>query len=137
MIKAGVAMPFFTPFAEYGDDDPRGRLPRKSKRLKIDQPIAERTFMLFRRDGTSQPVTVRLGARFVGKAPRPPAQPEYRCATQILGIGDERVIAPWGEDPFVALQYAIDLLGDRLDDFVRRENLEIRFRSGDDKQKWI
>lgn len=126
-------MSLFTPFG--ANDDLKRRSPSKSKRMKIDQPIAERAFMLFRRDGTSLPVTVRLGAPFVGKASKPPAQPEYRCAVQILGIGDERVVAPWGEDPFVALQHAIDFVGEKLDDFVRRENLQIRFRSS--KRKWI
>ena len=104
--------------------------------MKIDHLVAERTFMLFRRDGTSLAVTVRLGTPFVSKTPKRPAQPEYRCAVQILGIGDDRVIAPWGEDPFVALQYAIDFVGEKLDDFVRRENLQIRFRSGK-RKKWI
>jgi hypothetical protein len=134
MIKVGGAMPLFTPVGVKDDLQPS---PAKPKRMKIDHPVAERTFMLFRRDGTSLPVTVRLGAPFVGKAPKPPTQPEYRCAIQILGIGDERVTAPWGEDPFVALQYAIDFVGEKLDDFVRRENLEIRFRTGKDQQKWI
>lgn len=76
-------------------------------------------FDRFRRDGTSFAVTVRLGAPFVGEKPKQPAQPEYRCAVQISGIGDDRVIAPWGEDPFVALQYAIDFVGEKLDDFAR------------------
>jgi hypothetical protein len=93
--------------------------------------------MLFRRDGTSLPVTVRLGAPFVAEAPKARAQPEYRCAVQIVGIGDERLVAPWGEDAFVALQYAIDLIGQKLDDLVRRENLEIRFRTGEDQTSWI
>ena len=92
--------------------------------------------MLFRRDGTSQPVTVRLGAPFVGNAPKPPAQPEYRYALQIVGIGDDHVVVPGGEDPFAVPQYAIDFVGEKLDDFVRRENLQIRFRSGK-RKKWI
>lgn len=83
-------MPLFTPFAVKDDLQPS---PTKSKSMKIDHPLAERTFMLFRRDGTSFAVTVRLGAPFVGNTP--PAHPEYRCAVQILGIGDDRVIAPW------------------------------------------
>ena len=96
-------MPLFTPFGVESDVQP---LPTKSKRMKIDHPIAERTFKPFRRDGTSFAVTVRLGAPFVGEKSKQPAQPEYRCAVQISGIGDDRAIAPWGEDPFVALQYA-------------------------------
>jgi hypothetical protein len=130
-------MPFFTPFGSSSDADLQRRSQKKSKPLKIDEPIAERTFSLFRRDGTSLSVTIRLGAPFIGNKPKPPAQPEYRCAIQILGIDDERVTAPWGEDPFVALQYAIDFVGEKLDDFVRRENLHIRFRTGKGRKKWI
>ena len=58
-------MPLFTPFRVKDDLQPS---PTKSKRMKIDHAVAERTFMLFRRDGTSFAVTVRLGAPFVGKA---------------------------------------------------------------------
>jgi hypothetical protein len=96
--------------------DPRRVLSLISYAFILPQAFAtcqaeQRTFSLFRRDGTSLPVTVRLGAPFIGNKPKPPAQPEYRCAIQILGIDDERVTAPWGEDPFVALQFAIDLVG--------------------------
>jgi hypothetical protein len=93
--------------------------------MKIDHPIAERTFRLFRRDGTSLPVTVRLGAPFVGKAPKPLAQPEYRCAIQILGIGDERVTAPWGEDPFAALQYAAERKSANPISFRQRQEMDL------------
>jgi hypothetical protein len=93
--------------------------------------------MLFRKDGAALPVSVRLGRPFIGNSFEAPAAPEYRCAAQVVGIGDERVVAPWGEDPFVALQYAIDLIGQMLDDLVRRENLETRFRSGQDRAGWI
>jgi hypothetical protein len=130
-------MPFFTPFGSRSDASLQRRSQKNSKPLKIDEPIAERTFCLFRRDGTSLPVTVRLGAPFIGNKPKPPAQPEYRCAIQILGAGNERVMALWGEDPFVALQYAIDFVGEKLDDFVRREKLQIRFRTGKGRKKWI
>ena len=124
-------MPLFTPFGVSNVP------PKKSKRVRLDRPIAERSFMLFRRDGTPVPVTVRLGTPFIGKAAKLGARPEYSCAVQILGIGDERVTAPSGEDAFVALQYAIDLVGEKLDGFVRRENLQIRFTSGKHRKKWI
>jgi hypothetical protein len=103
----------------------------------LDTVTAERTFTLFRRDGTALPISVRIGKPFIDTQHEAPASPEYCCAVQIVGIGDERIVAPWGEDPFVALQYAIDLIGQKLDEIVRRENLEIRFRSGEDKTGWL
>lgn len=110
---------------------------KHSESLELRPIIAERTLTLFRKDGAAVPISVRLGKPFVGKPFKAPATPEYRCAAQIVGIGDERVVAPWGEDPFVALQYAIDVIGQMLDDLVRREHLEIRFRSGEDRTGWI
>ena len=51
----------------------------------------------------------------------------FRCPVQILGLDhDERVYAPFGEDPFVALQYAIDLIGDLLKNGSDRLHLENR-----------
>ena len=105
--------------------------------MELGLVIAERALTLIRRDGTALPISVRLGKPFVGNSFKAAEASEYRCAVQIVGIGDERVFAPWGEDPFVALQYAIDLIGQMLDDLVRRENLEIRFRSGEDRTGWI
>jgi len=70
---------------------------------------AERTFTLFRADGTALPITVRLGKPFQ-EPTSGDNRGDYCCPVQIVGA-DERVYAPWGEDPFVALQYAIDLAG--------------------------
>src|SRR5271154_2734532 len=108
-----------------------------SESTELGPVTAERALTLFRKDGAALPISVRLGQPFVGKPFKAPESPEFRCAGQIVGIGDEHVVAPWGEDPFVALQYAIDLIGQMLDDLVRREDLEIRFRSGEDRTSWI
>ncbi len=105
--------------------------------LEMGPVTAERTFTVFRKDGTALPILLRLGKPYVGKPFTPPELPEYRCAVQIVGIGDERVVAPWGEDQFVALQHAIDLIGLLLDELVQRENLEIRFRPGGGRTGWI
>ena len=101
--------------------------PNHSSPLELGPVTAERAFTLFKRDGIALPVSVRLGKPFVGRPFKAPESHEYRCTAQIVGIGDERVVAPWGEDPLVALQYAIDLIGQMLDNLVQRENLEIRF----------
>ncbi len=68
--------------------------------MELGPVIAERAVTLFRRDGLAVPVWVRLGNPFVGKPFKPPEAAEYRCAIQTAGIGDERVVAPWGEDPW-------------------------------------
>jgi hypothetical protein len=50
----------------------------------------------------------------------------WRCPLQILGLDhDERISAPAGEDPFVALQYALGL----LDNGIERLSLENRRRA--------
>jgi hypothetical protein len=101
--------------------------------LELSVVIAERTFPLFRRDGSAVRVTVRLGRPFQEQT-----LGDYRCPVKVVGIGDGRIRASWGEDPFVALQYAIDLAGLILDKFVQREDLEIRFRPGNpDRTGWI
>jgi hypothetical protein len=53
------------------------------------------------------------------------SQGEFRCPVQILGLDkDDAIYAPFGEDPFVALQYAIDLIGDLLKERSERLGLE-------------
>ncbi len=99
----------------------------------MGQVIAQRDFEIFRPDGTPLIVTVRLGKPF-----REASTGDYRCPIQILGIGDESIRAPWGEDPFIALQYAIDVLGQLLDQLMMREKLEVRRHWGDpERPGWI
>jgi hypothetical protein len=108
---------------------------KKSRTVELGPIVAEKSFTLFRRDGSPLQVSVRLGTPFVGRRSKAAKSAEYRCGAQIIGLGDETVVAPWGEDPFVALQHAIDYIGEKLDDLVRCEKLEIRFRS--QRTGWI
>jgi hypothetical protein len=56
----------------------------------------------------------------------------------IIQQGSDRIYAPWGEDPFVALQYAIDYIGQLLDAAVDRQQLQDRKkRSCGDNNGWI
>lgn len=108
---------------------------KKPEKLSLGPVVAERSFALFQRDGTPVQVSVRLGTPSVGRKSKVPGHDEYRCPVQIVGIGRENMVVVWGEDPFVALQHAIDYIGLRLDILVRKENLEIRFRSS--RSGWI
>lgn len=108
---------------------------KRPEKLSLGSIVAQRSFALFKRDDTPVQVSVRLGTPFVGRKSGVPGHDEYRCPVQILGIGKENVVAVWGEDPFVALQSAIDYIGLKLDQLVRQENLEIRSRSS--RSGWI
>jgi hypothetical protein len=99
-------------------------LRRYEGQLELDVVVAEREFPLFKRDGTRVPVTVRIGKPF--KAEK---FGDYLCPLQVLSLGKGPVRGAWGEDSFVALQHAMDLAGKVLDDLVKRENLETRFRA--------
>ncbi len=90
--------------------------------IPLGPVVAKRTFAAFRADGAEVFLTVRLGVPFQDSIG------EYRCPVQVCGLGDERVKTAFGEDPFVALQYALDLAGQLLDRLVSREQLEIRHR---------
>lgn len=73
-------------------------MPKKtSSSLELGPVTAERAFTLFRQDGTPLSVSVRLGKPFTGGPFKAPESPEYRCPAQIVGIGDERVVAPWAK----------------------------------------
>jgi len=115
----------------WGKENVQRRADEEANWLELGPVVAERQFPLFKQDGTKLPITVRIGKPFEVAG-------EYRCPVQILGKGNGRVHAPFGEDPFVALQYAIDLVGQLLDDLMRRENLETRFRPGEPQRaSWI
>jgi hypothetical protein len=95
-----------------------GTITVKPSPVKLGEIIAERTFCLFRTDGSKVQITVKLGKPSVEET-----LGHYRCPLQVRGVGNERLYAPWGEDPFVALQYAIDLAGQLLDAAIEREGL--------------
>jgi hypothetical protein len=105
----------------------------EGEKVHLGAIVAERTFEAFRADGRNVLLTVRLGTPF-----REPAHGDYQCPVQVAGVGDERVHTAWGEDPFVALQYAIDLLGLILDRLVSGEQLEIRHhRANLEGRSWV
>jgi hypothetical protein len=110
--------------------------------------VAERRMVLFDPTGQERPVTIRLGApvrvQFPGDAKPASATeesgiPTYRCPLQIEGIDhDEKVFAPFGGDPFVALQYAIDFIGDLLQEGTERLGLLNRNRvDSHTRNHWI
>ena len=100
--------------------------------------IAERRVKLYDKAGEERSITVRLGSPvgtlLVGDRLLGPDDSEnptlFRCPFQIKGLDhDDKVYAPASEDPFVALQYALDFIGDLLRDGSRRLDLENRRRS--------
>jgi hypothetical protein len=95
--------------------------------------IAERTFSLYRADGREVRVIARLGQPYQEES-----NGDWRCPLQVLGVGNDRIYAPWGEDAFVALQWAIDYIGQLLDAAVTR--LELRNgldRTSTTENRWI
>ena len=89
--------------------------------ISLGEVIAERVFSLVGADGAEVQITVRFGRPF-----KEESLGDYRCPLQVLGLGNDRIYAPWGEGPFVALQYAIDLIGELLDTGVTRKQLRFR-----------
>jgi hypothetical protein len=64
----------------------------------------------------------------------------FRCPIQILGLDrDERLFGVFGEDSFVALQFAINLIGDQLELGIPRLGLTNEYpqREGAPKDSWI
>jgi hypothetical protein len=96
--------------------------------------VAERRVALHDQTGAQRWISVRLGSpvgvRLEDGTPLHPGDTEegtFRCPLQIVGLDhDEAVYAPFGEDPFVALQYAIDLICDLLKSGSDRLSLENR-----------
>ncbi len=99
----------------------------------MGEVISERIFSMFRADGTEVQITARLGKPY-----KEGSLGDNRCPLQVLGLGNERVYAPWGEDPFVALQYAIDYIGQLLDAAATREQLQDKNgRRSSTEDRWI
>jgi hypothetical protein len=110
--------------------------------------IAERRLILYSRAGEKRTVIVRLGAPVMVRFPElrqiahdssEPGVYLYRCPVQIDGLDhDGKVFPVGGEDPFVALQYAIDLVGDLLNDGSERLQLESRARfDSSTRDHWV
>jgi hypothetical protein len=96
--------------------------------IPLGDVIAERRFTLHEAAGESRLISVRLGRPIATDQKGAPQEDGekylFRCPLQITGLDcDDKVFAPFGEDPFVALQYAIHLAGDVLDRACERLNL--------------
>jgi hypothetical protein len=96
--------------------------------------IAERALSAWSAEGQERRIKILLGAPV-----EVPAEKFYRCPFQIFGLNfDERIFAPAGEDPFVALYYALDLIGQLLDRHVAEAGLELRHKVDDAlPRSWI
>jgi len=78
--------------------------------------IAERRIILHEADGQERRVVVRLGLPLPVPAQIGLPDGDFRCPTQIIGLGiDERIFAPPGSDAFEAIYNALDLVGQQLD----------------------
>ena len=105
-------------------------------KIPLGTVIAERHFILSNSEGREREIIVKLGA---------PVQTEtvsglfVRCPAQILGLGvDQIVYAPAGEDAFVALCYALDLIGQVLDAASKDLNLQNRYKTGEKRSPaWV
>jgi len=97
--------------------------------------VAERHCILCDSEGREREIVVKLGA---------PMQPEtvsgkFRCPAQILGLGvDQIVYDPAGEDAFVALCYALDLIGQVLEEESKSLNLQNRYKTSETRSPaWV
>ena len=100
--------------------------------IPLGTVIAERSFTLLDGEEQAREITVRLGAPVattnkgdLGELAAPGTEHQhFRCPLQITGLDyGEKVFAPFGEDPFVALQYAIDLIGGLIENGMNRLKL--------------
>jgi hypothetical protein len=97
-------------------------------KIPLGTVVAERHCVLWDCEGREREIVVKLGA---------PIQTEtvsglYRCPAQILGLGvDQIVYDPAGEDAFVALCYALDLIGQVLEEASKTLNLQNRYKTSE------
>ena len=116
-----------------------------AKPIALGLIVCQRTFALYASDGQSRSITVRLGVPVAtnldGRVLKEGEEPSstFRCPFQITGLEhDERVDGIFGEDPFVALQYAIDFIGDRLNLYSKELGLSNKWRRSDGtRDSWI
>jgi hypothetical protein len=129
-----------------GKDSENGVLLRMDAQpIALGMVICQRNFELYTSDGQLRLVAVRLGmpvpTRLDGRVPRQGEEPSgiFRCPFQVTGLNrDERVDGVFGEDPFVALQYAIDFIGDRLKLYSKELGLTNKHQRPDGtRDSWI
>ena len=98
-----------------------------SPKIPLGTVVAERHFILWDSEGNEREVVVKLGAPV-----HETATDLSRCPAQILGLGvDQNVYAPAGEGAFVALCYALDLIGKVLEMQSNSLNLQNRYKTGE------
>jgi hypothetical protein len=113
--------------------------------IALGKVICQRSFDLYTPDGQPRSVSVLLGmpvpttldGRVLPKGEGP--RGIFRCPFQITGLHhDERVEGAFGEDSFIALQYAIDFIGDRLNLYSKKLGLtNTRPRPDGSRDSWI
>jgi hypothetical protein len=102
-------------------------------KIPLGRVVAERHFVLWDSEGREREIVVKLGT---------PVQIEtglFRCPAQILGLGvDQIVYDPAGEDAFIALCYALDLIGQVLEAASKSLNLQNRYKTGEKRSPaWV
>jgi hypothetical protein len=101
-------------------------------KIPLGTVVAERHFILWDSEGSEREIIVKLGAPVR-------TEPGSRCPAQILGLGvDQIVYAPAGEDAFVAMCYALDLIGQVLEAASKSLNLQNRYKTGEKRSPaWV
>ena len=98
-------------------------------KIPLGVVVAERRCILWDSEGREREIVVKLGAPVRAEAV---ISGMFRCPAQILGIGvDQIVYAPAGEDAFVALCYALDLIGQVLEVQSKSLNLQNRYKTSE------
>ncbi len=95
----------------------------------LGEIVAKRRFTLYEKSGGARQVIVEIGkpvpVSLQGAHLAEAGEGDhFRCPLSITGLGlDSRVFPPAGEDSLMALQHAIALAGQVIDEAVRRLNL--------------
>ena len=95
----------------------------------LGEIVAKRNFTLYEKSGGARQVIVQIGkpvtVSLQGALSTAAGEDDhYRCPLRITGLGlDSRDFPPSGEDSLMALQHAIALAGQVIDEAVRRLNL--------------
>jgi hypothetical protein len=95
----------------------------------LGEIVAKRRFTLYEKSGAARQVIVEIGkpvpVSLQGALLADAGEGDhFRCPLRITGLGlDSRVFPPSGEDSLMALQHAIGLAGQVIDEAVRRLNL--------------
>jgi hypothetical protein len=99
-----------------GETEPDKQCSMRVSAIPLGTVIAERSFTLLDGEEQVRQITVRLGSPVattnegaLGELAAPGTEHQhFRCPLQIIGLDyGEKVFAPFGEDPFVALQRTV------------------------------